>query len=51
MKKATTQSVIAFTAGDRNRTGTGGKSRRTLSPVRLPVPPRRLGIFAMKEIK
>ena len=28
-------------AGDRNRTGTGGKSRRILSPVRLPVPPRR----------
>ena len=31
-----------FYAGDRNRTGTGGKSRRILSPVRLPVPPRRL---------
>ena len=28
-------------AGDRDRTGTGGKSRRILSPVRLPVPPRR----------
>jgi hypothetical protein len=26
-------------AEDRNRTGTGGKSRRILSPVRLPVPP------------
>ena len=31
-----------YNAGDRNRTGTGGKSRRILSPVRLPVPPRRL---------
>ena len=28
-------------AGDRDRTGTGGKSRRILSPVRLPVPPLR----------
>ena len=28
-------------AEDRNRTGTRGKSRRILSPVRLPVPPRR----------
>ena len=26
-------------ARDRNRTGTGVKSRRILSPVRLPVPP------------
>ena len=30
-----------FGAEDRNRTGTGGKSRRILSPVRLPVPPLR----------
>ena len=28
-------------AGDRNRTGTGDQARRILSPVRLPVPPRR----------
>ena len=28
-------------AEDRNRTGTRGKSRRILSPVRLPVPPLR----------
>lgn len=30
-----------FTSGarDRNRTGTGFRSRRILSPVRLPVPP------------
>ena len=34
-------SLFYFNAGDRNRTGTGGKSRRILSPVRLPVPPRR----------
>ena len=32
-------------AEDRNRTGTGGKSRRILSPVRLPVPPLRHSIF------
>ena len=32
-------------AGDRNRTGTGGKSRRILSPVRLPVPPRRHPLY------
>ena len=30
-----------FNASDRNRTGTGFKSRRILSPVRLPVPPLR----------
>src|SRR4029078_2479308 len=30
-----------FGAEDRNRTGTRGKSRRILSPVRLPVPPLR----------
>ena len=34
-------SLLLCNAGDRNRTGTGGKSRRILSPVRLPVPPRR----------
>ena len=33
-----------LSAGDRNRTGTGVKSRRILSPVRLPVPPRRLAL-------
>ena len=33
--------AVSSNAGDRNRTGTGGKSRRILSPVRLPVPPRR----------
>ena len=32
-------------AEDRNRTGTRGKSRRILSPVRLPVPPLRHSIF------
>ena len=36
--------VILHGAEDRNRTGTRGKSRRILSPVRLPVPPlRQLG--------
>ena len=35
------QHLFLNNAGDRNRTGTGGKSRRILSPVRLPVPPRR----------
>src|SRR5699024_2285410 len=30
-----------YGAEDRNRTGTRGKSRRILSPVRLPVPPLR----------
>ena len=38
-------SLIITNAGDRNRTGTGGKSRRILSPVRLPVPPRRHPIW------
>ena len=33
--------LIINGAEDRNRTGTGGKSRRILSPVRLPVPPLR----------
>ena len=28
-------------AGDRGRTGTIGKDRRILSPVRLPIPPLR----------
>ena len=32
---------IKYGAEDRNRTGTRGKSRRILSPVRLPVPPLR----------
>ncbi len=40
-KKKRCQNQHLFHAGDRNRTGTGGKSRRILSPVRLPVPPRR----------
>ena len=37
--------VILHGAEDRNRTGTRGKSRRILSPVRLPVPPLRHSIF------
>ena len=48
IKKAAAPTIVScfldylnHTAGDRNRTGTGGKSRRILSPVRLPVPPRR----------
>ena len=32
-------------AGDRGRTGTIGKDRGILSPVRLPVPPLRHSIF------
>ena len=36
---------VIFGAEDRNRTGTRGKSRRILSPVRLPVPPLRHSIF------
>ena len=36
-------------AEDRNRTGTRGKSRRILSPVRLPVPPLRHSIFFFLE--
>ena len=32
---------VKYGAEDRNRTGTRGKSRRILSPVRLPVPPLR----------
>ena len=35
-------------AEDRNRTGTRGKSRRILSPVRLPVPPLRHIIFLVE---
>ena len=31
----------SFTAGDRNRTGTGIATHGILSPGRLPVPPRR----------
>ena len=34
-----TLSIIG--AGDRGRTGTIGKDRRILSPVRLPIPPLR----------
>ncbi len=34
-----TQKTIKKYARNRNRTGTGVKSRRILSPVRLPVPP------------
>ncbi len=37
-----TENVMFFYAGDRNRTGTVITHRRILSPVRLPVPPRRL---------
>ena len=33
--------TVPDTAGDRNRTGTKFNPRRILSPVRLPVPPRR----------
>ena len=36
---------VKYGAEDRNRTGTRGKSRRILSPVRLPVPPLRHSIF------
>ena len=32
-------------AGDRGRTGTIGKDRRILSPVRLPIPPLRQNII------
>ena len=38
----TTKVVLDYYAGDRNRTGTSIATRRILSPVRLPVPPRRL---------
>ena len=38
-KPATYQKMIG--AGDRGRTGTIGKDRRILSPVRLPIPPLR----------
>ena len=40
-KMLISQHLFLNNAGDRNRTGTGGKSRRILSPVRLPVPPLR----------
>ena len=33
--------TVPDTAGDRNRTGTKFNPRRILSPVRLPIPPRR----------
>ena len=33
--------IYRIGAGDRNRTGTGNKSHRILSPGRLPVPPLR----------
>ena len=33
--------LIVIGAGDRGRTGTIGKDRRILSPVRLPIPPLR----------
>ena len=33
---------IYIGAGDRGRTGTIGKDRGILSPVRLPIPPLRL---------
>ena len=36
-----TETIYATGAEDRNRTGTGFKARRILSPVRLPVPPLR----------
>ncbi len=32
-------------AGDRGRTGTIGKDRRILSPVRLPIPPLRHTVY------
>ena len=32
---------LSIGAGDRGRTGTIGKDRRILSPVRLPIPPLR----------
>ena len=34
---------LSIGAGDRGRTGTIGKDRRILSPVRLPIPPPRHG--------
>ena len=33
--------LFSFAAGDRGRTGMRFMSRRILSPVRLPIPPRR----------
>ena len=35
-------------AGDRGRTGTIGKDRRILSPVRLPIPPLRHSLGLIK---
>ena len=36
---------LSIGAGDRGRTGTIGKDRRILSPVRLPIPPLRQNII------
>ena len=36
-------------AGDRGRTGTIGKDRRILSPVRLPIPPLRQIIYRVSK--
>ena len=36
-----THRLFSFAAGDRGRTGMRFMSRRILSPVRLPIPPRR----------
>ena len=36
-------------AGDRGRTGTIGKDRRILSPVRLPIPPLRQIIYKVSK--
>ena len=44
-KKYHTPCDTSFNAADRNRTGTGDKARRILSPVRLPVPPLRHSKF------
>ena len=38
---ASTSLSLLSTAADRNRTGTKFNPRRILSPVRLPIPPRR----------
>ena len=43
------QRSFMISAGDRNRTGTGGKSRRILSPVRLPVPPCRHTLLVIER--
>ena len=41
--------LLSHGADGRNRTGTGGKSRRILSPVRLPVPPH-LHLFNWQKL-